>query len=202
MAVVQFKGGFPTTSNGFVFQASTGNLSIATGFTGLNRAVIIAAICLSGVSGLAGWKLRDADYQRHLKADARAALTASEGARKIEGKNEATATDVGRQVEEAKTEIQYVTRTIIQKVPEYVTVEADARCTVPLGFVVLHDAAATGHPPAPATAEQPNDADSGVALSEIVPVIADNYAYTRTLEAQVTGWQEWWKRVEADWPVK
>lgn len=34
MAVVQFKGGFPTTSNGFVFQASTGNLSIATGFRG------------------------------------------------------------------------------------------------------------------------------------------------------------------------
>lgn len=168
----------------------------------INRVVIIAAICLSGVSGLAGWKLRDADYQSHLKADARAALTASEGARKIEGKNEATATDVGRQVEEAKTEIQYVSRTIIQKVPEYVTSDADARCVVPLGFVRLHDASATGNPPAPAAPGEPNDADSGLALSQVVPVIADNYAYTRTLEAQVIGWQTWFAAVQADWPVK
>lgn len=166
----------------------------------INRIAIIAAICLSGVSGLAGWKLRDADYQRHLKADARGALTASEDAREIEGKNEQTSTDIGRQVEEAKTEIQYVTRTIIQKVPEYVTVEADARCVVPNGFVGLHDSAATGNPPAPAAPGEPNDADSGVALSEVVSVVAENYAYTRTLEAQVTGWQEWFRRVEADWP--
>ena len=168
----------------------------------INRVAIIAVICLSGVSGLAGWKLRDADYQRHLKADARAALMASEGAREIEGKNEATATDVGRQVEEAKTEIQYVTRTIIQKVPEYVTTEADARCVVPNGFVWLHDASATGNPPAPAASGESADADSGVTLSEVVPVIADNYAYTRTLEAQVTGWQTWFAAVQADWPVK
>lgn len=161
---------------------------------------IALAVCLSGVSGLAGWKVRDADYQRHLKADARAALEASEGARATEAKNEKTATDIGRQVEEAKTEIQIVTRTLIKEVPIHVTAQADAHCVVPLGFVRLHDAAATGGPaPSYASGESPDQA-SGVELSGVVSSVTDNYGYTRELEAQVISWQEWYARVKADWP--
>ena len=172
----------------------------------LNRYTIGAGIAvilgLSGVSGLAGWKLRDADYQRHLKADARAALTASEGAREIEGKNEATATDVGHQVEEAKTEIQIVTRTLIKEIPIHVTAQADAHCVVPLGFVRLHDAAATGGPaPSYASGESPDQA-SGTDLSGVAATVTDNYGYTRELETQVNGWIDWYERVKADWPVK
>lgn len=166
------------------------------------RVIVIGAICLSAVSGLAGWKLRDADYQRHLKADAQAALTVSERARQTEGTNEETATDVGRQVEEAKTEIQIVTRTLIKEVPIHVTREADAHCVVPLGFVRLHDAAATGGPaPSYASGESPDQA-SGTDLSTVAGTVADNYGYARELEAQVTGWQDWYERVKADWPTK
>lgn len=162
---------------------------------------VIAAILMS-LSGVAGWKLRDADYQRHLKADAQAALTASEGARRVEGKNEETATDIGRQVEEAKTEIQIVTRTLIKEIPIHVTREADAHCVVPLGFVRLHDAAATGNPaPTYAPGESPDQA-SGTDLSTVAGTVADNYGYTRELEAQVTGWQDWYERVKADWPTR
>lgn len=170
----------------------------------INRTVIAIALAifLSSVSGLVGWKLRDADYQRHLKADARAALKASEGARATEAKNEETATDIGRQVEEAKTEVQIVTRTLIKEIPIHVTAQADAHCVVPLGFVRLHDAAATGDPaPSYATGESPDQA-SGTDLSTVAGTVIDNYGYTRELEAQVNGWIDWYERVKADWPVK
>lgn len=155
-----------------------------------------------GAAGAGGWKLRDADYQRHLKADAEAALKASERARDTEATNEQTSQEVGREVEEKQAEIRYVTRTILKEVPIYVSPESDARCTVPYGFVRLHDAAATGNPPAPATAEQPNDAASGVDLSAVASTVVDNYGYTRELEQQVIGWQTWYTQVQKDWPTK
>lgn len=48
-------------------------------------------------------------------------------------------------------------KTIIQKVPVYVSKESDARCAVPAGFVRLHDAAAANVPPVASPASVPND---------------------------------------------
>jgi hypothetical protein len=174
----------------------------------INRTVIIAAICLSGVSGLAGWKLRDGDYQRHLKADARAALVASEGAREVEATNEEIGNEIGQEVETAKATIRYVTRTLIKEVPIYVSQEADARCVVPVGFISVLNHAATGSAPSPDPSGQPAgpeqglDDDSGVELSTVATSVVENYGYTRELEARVTGWQDWYQRVRANWPVK
>jgi hypothetical protein len=81
-----------------------------------------------------------------------------------------------------QTVTQYVDRvrvvrekgdTIIQEVPVYVDREADRACTVPVGFVRLHDAAAANLPagnPGPADA-----APAGVALSEVSRTVAENY---------------------------
>ena len=64
----------------------------------------------------------------------------------------------------------------------------------------LHDAAATGgSAPTYASGESPDQA-SGTGLSTVAGTVADNYGYTRELEAQVTGWIEWYERVKADWP--
>ncbi|MCI3205826.1 MULTISPECIES: hypothetical protein [Pandoraea] len=72
--------------------------------------------------------------------------------------------------------------TIIQKVPVYVTAEADAACTVPAGFVRLHDAAAANTAP-----DNPSDSDarpSGVALSAVAATVADNYTAYHELAAR------------------
>ncbi|VVD78509.1 hypothetical protein [Pandoraea fibrosis] len=79
-------------------------------------------------------------------------------------------------------EIRVKGDTIIQKVPVYVTAEADAACTVPVGFVRLHDAAAGNTPP-----DNPGDADarpSGVALSAVAETVADNYTAYYELAAR------------------
>ena len=163
---------------------------------------MIAVLVLVGAAGAGGWKLRDADYQRHLRADAVAAQKASERARGTEAKNEQTSQEVGREVEEKQAEIRYVTRTILKEVPIYVSPESDARCTVPNGFVRVHDAATTGNPPAPDTPEQPNGEASGIDLSTVAATVVDNYGYARELESQVIGWQNWYSRVAKDWPKK
>ncbi|TWR01211.1 hypothetical protein FQJ85_23475 [Xanthomonas vasicola] len=43
--------------------------------------------------------------------------------------------------------------TITREIPIYVTQKADAACAIPAGFVRLHDAAATGNPAGPPTAD-------------------------------------------------
>ncbi|SPK73050.1 putative phage related protein exported protein [Cupriavidus taiwanensis] len=80
---------------------------------------------------------------------------------------------VTRYVDRIRT-IEVKGDTIIKEIPRYVPAHADAACTVPVGFVRLHDAAATGtvlHP-------GPGDTDagpSGLALSAVTGTVADNY---------------------------
>ena len=81
-------------------------------------------------------------------------------------------------------------REIIREVPKYVTVEADRACTVPVGFRVLHDAAAAGKSLSESAAGA-NDAASGVALSAVAGTVADNYGTCNATRAQLIALQEW-----------
>lgn len=83
---------------------------------------------------------------------------------------------------DVKVVTQYVDRvqvvrekgdTIIKEVPIYVDREADRACTVPVGFVRVHDSAAANVP-----VGDPRDTDaapSGVALSAVAATVAGNY---------------------------
>lgn len=163
---------------------------------------LLVLILVASFSIFAGWKVRDYDYQKHLKADAEAAQKAIEEAREVENKNEETSSNIGKQVEETKKEIQYVTRTIIKEIPIHVTSESDDRCIIPLGAVRVLDSAATGNPKITYAPGESPDQASGIELSGVVSSVTDNYGYTRELEAQVKGWQDWYEQVRKDWPVK
>lgn len=82
---------------------------------------------------------------------------------------------------------------ITKEVPVYVTPTADARCTVPVGFVRLHDAAAQGQslPAAPVAAV---DAPSGLALSAVASTVAGNYGICRATAERLSALQDWVKR--------
>lgn len=83
---------------------------------------------------------------------------------------------------DVKVVTQYVDRvqvvrekgdTIIKEVPVYVDREADRACTVPVGFVRVHDSAAAN-----VSVGDPRDADaapSGIALSAVAATVAGNY---------------------------
>lgn len=95
----------------------------------------------------------------------------------------------------AEHQVAIQTRTIetVREVPRYVTREADARCTVPVGAVRLHDAAAKGVPPDAVSfaAGKPNDAASGVDLSRLMSVAAANYGSCLQVRQNYIDLQSW-----------
>jgi len=79
--------------------------------------------------------------------------------------------------------------TLIQEVPVYVPVQADAACTVHRGFVSLHDAAAAGELPTP-----PGDPDApaeGLALSAVAVTVVTNYQTCHENAEQLKALQDW-----------
>jgi len=105
------------------------------------------------------------------------------------GSTDTGVVEVIRYVDRVKT-IHVKGETIIKEIPRHVTVEADAACTVPVGFVRLHDAAATGAnlpDPDPGGADA---ATAGIPLSGVAATVADNYTTGHLNAAQLTALQD------------
>ena len=79
--------------------------------------------------------------------------------------------------------------TLIQEIPVYVPVQADAACTVHRGFVSLHDAAAAGElPTAPGDPDAPAE---GLALSAVAATVVTNYQTCHENAEQLKALQDW-----------
>lgn len=84
---------------------------------------------------------------------------------------------------------------IVKEVKVYVPAQADAACTVPRGFVRLHDAAAEGVIP-----DTPGLADaspSGIALSTTTATVVDNYGRYHEVAEQLKALQQWVREQQA-----
>lgn len=116
--------------------------------------------------------------------------------------NKEAARQAGVAVRQAEATVKIVTQyidrvkvikekgdTIVKEVPVYVTQNADSNCTVNVGFVRLHDFAATNTiPEAPgSTDENP----SGIALSAVAETVAGNYSTCYQIREQLVNLQEW-----------
>ncbi len=148
------------------------------------RLLALAALCIA-LFGL-GW-LKGAS---HVQAQWDAATTAQQKAQ------------AQVQIRQAEATVQVVTKyvdrvqivrekgdTLIQEIPVYVPVQADAACTVHRGFVSLHDAAAAGQLPEPA-----RDADApaeGLALSAVAATVVSNYQTCHENAEQLKALQDW-----------
>ena len=89
-----------------------------------------------------------------------------------------------------------IIKTIVREVPKYVTADADSRCVVNNGFVWLYDTALQA---GPISGSGPADVDapSGIALSAVAGVAAENNAECRARGEVITLWQDWYKRNKA-----
>ena len=84
--------------------------------------------------------------------------------------------------------------TIIHEVPVYVSVQADAACSINRGFVRLHDAAAAGELPGPA--RDADAAPAGIALSAVAGTVAANYQTCHENAEQLTALQMWVREMQ------
>lgn len=109
-----------------------------------------------------------------------------------------------REAESAKVTTQVVTKYIdrvtvvketsdatVKAIPKLISQDADAKCDVPNGFVMLHDSAAKGE--VPDTSGSSNEAASGVKISEVGQTVTENYGTCHQNAEQLKSLQEWIK---------
>lgn len=92
-------------------------------------------------------------------------------------------------LENVKTQTRTVTKTIVREVNNYVTPLSVSHCTIPLGFIRLHDAAAANRMP-----EAPGldaEAPSGVDLAAVAATVAENYGECNAWRDQLNALIDW-----------
>lgn len=160
-----------------------------------------AAVAL--VAGFVGWKVRDSDYQAHLKKEAKAEVVVVQDVRKQEAQNETASQGHREELAQKQQEVQVVYRTVTKEVPVYVTqtqfeerVVADGG--LPLGFVWSYNQSAAN-----ATAPLPSGTDpdtpTGLGMSALAGSLAGNFAVCHAYRAELEQWHAWYNDLEARW---
>lgn len=148
--------------------------------------VLYGALAAAALGAWGGWWVRAKIAEHDLVAALAGQLARQEVRYKIAHRVETKVIERVRIVRERG-------KAIVKEVPVYVTVESDERCTVPRGFVRVHDAAASGEAPG-APARSDGEA-AGVALSRVADTVAENYTECRVWREQVIGWQEFYRKL-------
>ncbi len=154
---------------------------------------------------LAALLVFQAQRNQIIHADLRASqaklATARADLRKATAAQAVTAT-VAADVERRQVVVRYVTRTLIERVPIYVSPEVDRRYPLPVGLVRLHDAAARGEAEVSGSAGEPDDAPSGTPASALAQTLIGNYGDYYACREQVRGWIAWSEQQKQVWNTR
>lgn len=155
-------------------------------------------------SGWIGYKISDAEYQRHLSKEAKAVTVAVKKVAKVETQQSDVAREESdnRQARDAKTEVVY--RTITNTIREYMPDAAprpDCPAPVPVGFALVFDSAFRGDDPSkiPAAANADVLADTGISLLTVADTTALNAKLCRVDRSEVLAWRAWYDRNDKIW---
>lgn len=119
---------------------------------------------------------------------------------KREKKADAISTNAGKSLERVRIETRYRTKTITERIPIYVTSQADAQCVVGAGFVGLWNQAASGREAELAgLASGSLDAPSGVRLSDVLAGTVANFGIAYDWKAEAMTWRAWYGAQKAAW---
>lgn len=161
-------------------------------------ALLGGVLLVAASSGTVGWKLRDQDYQRHLKQDAQEEAQWTKALRLVEGEADRIVQEVQswRTTEKVRVEVQY--RTIEKRIPEYVTrTEFEERVVasggLPAGLVWLHNQAAAGGSPVPLPSGLDPDTPTGLGVSDLAGVLTRNYALYQQCSIDLQAWDRWYQ---------
>lgn len=165
---------------------------------------IIGGVGAVGLVLFVGWRLYENGYDAGQQAEFALRQEALAEAEKL--KNEAEASWQQRVAElemllGAKIEtVREVTNVIREEIPVFITEEVNSACTLPNGFVWLHDAAASGRPVAelPIRSGEFDGAAGGIELSDTAELLNDNYGVCRRNAIRLQEFQQYAKEVE-DW---
>lgn len=169
---------------------------------GILQTSAIALCLLIGTSGGAYvWGYERGQRQAIIEmqaASVKAIAKAAEDARALGIAEGAITFTAEQHAAEAREKIVYRTITRIKEIPIYVTPKADAACSISLGFVQLHDDAASNQGATlPDSAGQSPDSASDVKLSEVSAANIQNYGTYYQVREQLIGLQDWVRQQQA-----
>ncbi|MGV7167014.1 hypothetical protein ACDI35_05100 [Xanthomonas axonopodis pv. cajani] len=150
----------------------------------VTRLIILLALIAVLVGGCVWQEQRVSTAQQ----DRDAALQAKRQAEAERDSAKGSTTVVTKYVDRVQI-VRQAGATITREIPIYVTQKADAACTIPAGFVRLHDAA-TGNPAGPPTGD-PDAPAAGITLSAVAGTVADNYTSCHATAEQLSALQDW-----------
>jgi len=84
---------------------------------------------------------------------------------------------------------------IVKEIPKFISKDADAKCVVPNGFVLLHDSASKNE--VPDSARGVDEGASKVKLSGIAETVTTNYTTFYQVSEQLKALQEWVKEQQS-----
>lgn len=175
--------------------ASLGSSFLPSGLT-LYATVFAVALALGGAGT---WRIMEWRAEAHEAAHAQAVAEAEAKTIAAERKMTEISGHAEAALQTARANVQTITKTIVKKVPVYVRAQDDARCAIPRGFILLHDAAAAGRDlssvPDPASGD--DGGPSGVALSAVADTVAGNYGTYAEVVTQLRALQGWVKAQQA-----
>lgn len=156
-------------------------------------AIALAALALYGVGRLDGTRIEAT--KRHELIARQAVASAKLLQARVE---------ILREIEvkylPARAKIITQTETIIKEVPIHVSKAADSACTVPAGFVRVHDTAFGFDDPA--VAGEPDDGPAGIPLSQVAETIAHNAGACRQWREQALSLRLAYEAVRTAAPAK
>lgn len=161
-------------------------LAIAGGAASILLAFLLAGTTLQNM----GLKHQIASYA---KAETKAEVHTAVVVAQRQDASNAIETKAVETVEKVRTNTVYLTK----EIPDAIPAVADAACVVPVGFVRLHDAAASGLPSVPSPAGLPDESPSGVQLSAVEQTVIANYGAGHETSEQLTALQDWVRKMQA-----
>lgn len=171
-----------------------------------NPKVLIAA-GLIAASSFAGYKLAENVWAKRMaELELQVAEAAKENAlllaktKELEKKGAEITVEVVTKYVDRFTVVTEKGDEIIREVPVYVTEKADANCTITDGWVYIHNKAAAGidQTRIPKAPINPDEASSGVTLSDTSKTIGENYKRYHQVVEQLKSLQEWIQQQEAN----
>lgn len=158
----------------------------------------LACMAIGGAGGFGlAWKLQGATIAGMKTEYATAKTEAVTAALKVERARAVVTAKSSVEAELHQQEIRTVTRTIVERVPVYVTLETDQRFAIPVGLGRVHDAAALGVESVPSPTGQPDGEPSGIAASTLAATLADNYGVCRATRQTLIDLQSWVRSQQA-----
>lgn len=152
-------------------------------------AVIFVAVV--AVIFVMGWTFgAEREQAKEARQQAAALARAAQDARDDQARLDAATAPVIASTAAKIATVQTVTKTLIEKVPVYVTRQDDARCVVNRGAIELYNASASGDLPSNSSSVSADyDAPSETDLSAFVGIAAQNNGTYNEIATRLTGCQ-------------